>query len=443
MKAPITLTILILATGLFCGVHKSRKVSALRLKHSNVFLQAAVLGLSTDISESATVRKVSNRQPKDSERNIKEFTNKLLASAKEYKALEKSGTKPDDEMMKRSREINSFMNSLNGDELKILIAELSNRTDISDELRKGKISTALLLLAKIHPESALTIFTQSSDLMKNNPLSDHFLMEALEHWATDQPSAALEWIKKTEDKHPELINIYARAAVVQGVAKDDIGLAFQLMNEMEVKDKDDYEPLVRFINAEAKTPEQKAELLALLRNNVGTSNNKEGAAKMLDLGLERMFSNASADGFDQTMKWIESASLSPAEINKYTSDLNFHYPAVKADSRKWLDWLSSDQTSSKISNQTVNHLVRNCTQTDYVAAGEWLTSIPEGPLKETATMSYLQTVAPYDSEVAAQWADTLPATQRVEALKSIHRQIMQKDKAAADAFLKTHGIEPE
>jgi hypothetical protein len=440
MKAPITLTILILAVGLFWGVHESRMVSALRLKHSKVSLQAAALGLSTDISESATVRKVSNRKREDSERNIKEFANKLVALAKEIEALKKIGTEPDDTMRKRSSEIYDVLKSLNGDELKILIAELSNRTDISDELRKEKISSALLKLAKIHPEAALTIFTQSSDLMKDNSMTGHIISTALEHWATDHPSAALEWIKKTEEKYPNLINIYNRAAVVQGVAKEDIGLAVQLMCEMEIKNKDDYEPLIRFIDVEAKTPEQKAELLALLRKNVGTSNDKEGAAKMLDLGLETMFMNASASGFEQTMKWIESAGLSPAELDKYTSDLNFHFDAVKVDARKWLNWLSSEQTSGKVSNKTVNHLVSNCTKTDYVAAGEWLTSIPTGPLKETATMSYLQTVAPYDSEVAAQWADTLPATQRVEALKSIHRQI--KDKAAAEAFLKTHGIEP-
>lgn len=443
MKAPIPLTILILATGLFWGVHETRVVTALREKHRNVFLQATALGLSTDASNPATMQKVTNRQREDSERKVKEFANTLVAYAKECEAMKKSGTEPDDTMRKLGREVNDFMDFLNGNELKMLIAALSQRTDMSDELRKSQISIALVQLAEIYPETALTIFTQSSDLMKNNSMSDTILCSALERWGNDQPSAALEWIKKTEEIHPDLINIYASAAVVRGVAKNDIGHALQLISEMEIKDKDDYEPLIRFINAKAETPEQKAELLALLRKNASTSPDKEGAARMLDDGLEMMFSNASANGFEQTMKWIESADLSPAEIDKYTGNLNFHFDAVRTDTRKWLDWLSSDQTSGKISHKTASDLVGKFTKTDYKAAGEWLVTMPAGSLKETATMSYLEAVAPYDSEVAAQWADTLPAAKRVDALKIIYRKIMQKDKAAAEAFLKSHGIELE
>ena len=76
------------------------------------------------------------------------------------------------------------MLSLNGDELKILIAELRGRTDMDDEMRKGMIGFSIMMLAQEHPEKALAIFTESSDLLEDNPMREHVLSSSL----TQRPS---------------------------------------------------------------------------------------------------------------------------------------------------------------------------------------------------------------------------------------------------------------
>lgn len=56
-------------------------------------------------------------------------------------------------------------------------------------------------------------------------------------------------------------------------------------------------------------------------------------------------------------------------------------------------------------------------------------------------MSYLEAVAPYDSEVAAQWAETLSGEKRTSAMMRIRDALKAKDQPAAAEFAKLHGIE--
>ena len=68
----------------------------------------------------------------------------------------------------------------------------------------------------------------------------------------------------------------------------------------------------------------------------------------------------------------------------------------------------------------------------------WRTA-PAGPIKEIATISYLETVAPYDPEVAAQWAATLSADMRASSMRNIYESLKRKDEAAAEDFATRHG----
>jgi hypothetical protein len=52
----------------------------------------------------------------------------------------------------------------------------------------------------------------------------------------------------------------------------------------------------------------------------------------------------------------------------------------------------------------------------------------------------VETVAPYDPDVAAQWADTLTGEKKDDALKRIHEALQQKDKPAAEKFARVRGM---
>lgn len=436
MKLPLALTIIILAAGSFWGMREHSALTTLRERHRRVVEEAAALGLPADASIQFFPTKVSKREREDSTRKVRDFADKLVAFAKQLEEMEKSGEQPDQEQQKRIMDMIEGMLSLNGDELKILIAEMRGRTDISDEMRKNMIGFSVIMLAQEHPETALALFTESSDLMEDNPMSKHVLSAALTQWAKDQPLAAVEWIKKNSVKHKELVTDDAKEAVIAGAAKNDFGLAFQLADELKLNE--DKASVISTLLQSADTPERQSEFLAAIRKQAEAMTDKKKAEGFLKSGVSQLLSKVSASGFHASMEWLKTANLSADETWGLSSGL--HYHQTKADTGKWLDWMASQPADERHSKDTTRDLVQNWTANDYKAAGEWLAKSPAGPLKETATLSYLETVAPYDPDVAAQWAGTLPADKQAVAMKNIHEALQKKDKAAAEEFAKRHGI---
>jgi hypothetical protein len=439
MKLPLALTFIILAAGSFWGVHETQVLTQLREKHRLVVQEATALGVSADGSKSSTQTRATKRLREDSSRKVKEFAATLVAFAKEMEEVEKGGKQPDAEMQKRIMEMVDGMLSLNADELKILIAEMRGRSDLDDDMRKNMIGFSIMMLAQQHPQTALAIFTESSDMLDKDGMSAHVLSSALSQWAKDQPLAALEWIKKNAEKHPDLVKDDAKMAVIAGAAQTDFGLAFQLAGELKLS-ADDGSMLRRMADS-ANTPERQTEFLAALRKQASNTTDKDQADKLMKSGLGSLFSKVSESGFEKTTAWMESAKLSAGETEDMAGRLNYH--STKADTGKWLDWVASREMDPKKTENSTGNLVREWTRNDYKAAGEWLAKSPAGPLKETATMSYLETVAPYDPDVAAQWAQTLTADGKARAMKNIHEKLKQKDQAAAEEFAKRHGIQSE
>jgi hypothetical protein len=437
MKLPLTLTVIILVAGSFWGAREHSVLTTLRERHRQVVADAAALGVSADASQPFSPTKVSKREREDSNRKVKDFADKLVAFAKQMEEMEKSGEEPDQEQQKRIMDMIDGMLSLNGDELKLLIAEMRGRTDISDEMRKNMIGFSVIMLAQQHPQTALALFTESSDLMEDNPMSKHVLSSALTQWAKDQPLAAVEWIKKNSEKHKDLVTDDAKEAVIAGAAKNDFSLAFQLADELKLNE--DKTSVISKLLQSANTPERQAELLAAIRKQAAAMTDKKKADKLLNDGVSQLLSKVSVSGFHESMEWLKTANLSADETASLSSGL--HYHQTKADTGKWLDWLATQSTDGGHTKDTTRNLVRNWTEQDYKAAGEWLSKSPAGPLKETATLSYLETVAPYDPDVAEQWAGTLPADKKTEAIMHIYVALQQKDNAAAEDFAKRHGIE--
>ena len=435
MKAPIILTLIIVVAGSFWGVSETRYLTTLREKHQLVLKEAAALGVATDTSKSTVTTKASKREREDSNRKAKDFANVLVAFAKEMKEMEKSGKQPGAEMQKRIMEMMDGMLSLNGDELKILIDELRGRSDMDDEMREGMISFSIIMLSQKHPQAALALFTESSDLLGDNPMSKHALSSALTQWAKDQPLEALKWIKENAEKHPDLANDEAKAAVIGGAAQNDISLALQLIGELKLSGGEN--GVMSRIARAAVTPEQQTEFLTALRKQ---ADGKDGE-KMLSSGLQALFSQMSESGYDKAMAWVETANLSADESASLAQSLNYYQ--TKGDTGKWLDWISTQGAAGNEAESTTRNLVRQWTQKDYQAAGEWLAQAPAGPVKESATMAYLETVAPYEPDAAAQWAATLPAEKQKQAYLGIYQALKRKDEAGAEAFAAEHGIDVE
>lgn len=437
MKAPWIPTVILAAIGVGWGVREERALAGLREQHRLVLLEAKALGVSSNPSAGDAAGNHSKRQREDSVRRTREFAGVLVAFAKEMQQAEKSGNDEEAGMQRRAMEMLDQLLSLNSEELRILISELRGNTELDAEMRRNLIGFSIMMLSQDHPEKALAIFTESSDLFEDNRMKNHVLSSALTQWARDQPQAAVEWMNQNATKFPDLINDEARRAVISGAAENDFGLAFQLAAELKLPGDDSLLPIMA---RAAGTPEKQKELLAVIRKQAaGMADGKE-AAEFAQKGVSCLFSQVSQSGYEKTMDWLDSANLSEQETNGIAVDI--HYNRTKEDTGKWLDWIGGRDDSRTMLDVTRN-LVRDWTRNDYKAAGEWLAAAPAGSNKEAAVISYAETVAPYDPEVAAQWAGTLTSEKRTDALKRIQATLGSKDKAAAEDFAKRHGLPVE
>jgi hypothetical protein len=153
--------------------------------------------------------------------------------------------------------------------------------------------------------------------------------------------------------------------------------------------------------------------------------------------LRTLGRKAIGEGFSSASRWIESAALSPKEAQTMVEQLHNQDPK---DTGKWVEWMADRLPPAGV-KEKVGGLVRQWTQNDYRAAGEWLVETPPGDAKNAAVKAYAETVAPYDSQSATQWAITLPpGPDRTEVLRSIHRELAKTEPAAAEAFATRHGI---
>lgn len=434
MKAPLVVTALLLAIGIGWSVREERVLAGLREQHRLVMLEAAALGVSNNpgAAEGRGVRE--KRQREDSHRRTKEFALSLVAFAKEMEQAEKAGNREDANMQHRAMEMLDQLLSLKSEELGILIAEVRASNDLSDDMRSALIGFSIISLSQDHPEKALQLFAESSDMLADNGMGKHVLSSTLAEWAKDQPFAAVEWMKRNEAKFPDLINDDARKSVVAGAASKDFGLAFELVEKLGLSANDS---MLSAIAETAGTLDRQKELMSVIRGKAAGMSDPAKAAEFVQIGASSLFSQVSLSGYDAAMDWLKSANLNERVPLGIVVDIQYH--RIKQDTGKWLEWIGSGEDSN-VTRDVTRNLVRDWTRNDYKAAGEWLASAPAGSNRDAAVSSYAETVAPYDADVAAQWADTLSADKRMEALKRIQATIRAKDEAAADDFGKRYGL---
>jgi hypothetical protein len=125
-------------------------------------------------------------------------------------------------------------------------------------------------------------------------------------------------------------------------------------------------------------------------------------------------------------------------MNELVSELDYH--RLKADPGRWMAWLATHDSGDPVFENKARDLMGTWTREDYKAAGEWLVGLQPGPSRESITLSYLETVAPYDVDAATQWARTLSPEKQPDALRRIHQALLKKDEAAARAFAESHHI---
>jgi hypothetical protein len=175
MKISIAASILILLVAALFGVPNHQRLVSVRESHAKLAATAAQLGVSIDINHPDDPVRVTKREREDKEADARAAAVEFIAFAKEMEAMEKKGGPPDEAQQKRVMEIMDRMMSLDPAQLKILIAEVRAAKDLKDETRQGLIGFSIMTLSNDHPQAALALFTESSDLFKESGMGNHVI----------------------------------------------------------------------------------------------------------------------------------------------------------------------------------------------------------------------------------------------------------------------------
>lgn len=408
MKASLALAFLILAAAALFGWKQQGQLAAAREARLQVMAEARALGLAPDAlladGSAPLPSKLGRLDGADKAAAASAFTKELIAFAVEMKEVEKKGGSPDEAVQTRAMEMMGRLLDLDASQIKQVIAELKASTEIDDKTRAEIISFSVMMMASDHPEAALAIFTESSDLQEINGMGDHIITSALRKWAEKDPLAALEWIRKNAEKHADLVNDDTKAAVIAGAAKQDPKLALRLLDELELKSTNQ---VTTHLAMSARTPEERDALLAALRE--GGDKNRD----LLHAVLGSMAHQVTSENFNESQEWIANARLSETEMAEFARNISPWQ--TNDDTGKWIDWMA-DKLPPEQLDEKRDQIVREWTRQDFKAAGDWINGSPEGPAKVAAVKSFARTVAPYEPETAVQWANTLPAGEEREKL---------------------------
>lgn len=435
MKISIAVSMLILLVAALFGVPGHQRLASVRENHAKLVATASQLGVSVDPAHPDDPVRVTKRERANQEAEAKAAAVEFIAFAKEMEAMEKKGGPPDEAMQKRTMEMMERMMSLDSAQLKILISEVRAAADLKDETRQGLIGFSIMTLASDHPQAALALLTESSDLFKSEGMGSHVVSSSLAKWAKDDPLAALEWVRANSAKFPDLITDDAKRGLISGTALQDPKLAFKVIGELGLKEPEN--TISRIIGA-AKTPAERSATLAALREHLATLPDEKLRKQCADRALNEFADIAGRETFAAASDWAATAGFTPAELASFAHGLD---GSIKnGENGQWIEWIGQQLPPDK-ADDPIESLVRRWTRNDYQAAGQWLTSAPDGATKNTAIRSYAVTVSEYEPETAAQWALTLPpGKDRDQTLKEIHENWPDNDPAAKQAFKQQHGI---
>lgn len=357
----------------------------------------------------------------------------ILDFARELEANQRDGKPIDVATRQRLLEKIEQLQSLNAVQLGILLGEFRSASGIDDQTRRGLVSFAMHTLANTHPEAALELFLNDTDLREIGGLGEAFLSSTMSSWAGANPVKALTWLRTNEGKHPALVTDAVRVALVTGVSKQDMRSAFGLLSEFGLEKPDD---ALAKIASSADSPERRTDFISLLRKHENLSMGKEmpeGVVATLAHGIGQ-------DGFEVGTGWLTQSKLTAEELTRMA---DFIVRSAKGGEQgKWIGWLG-EKLPADSRDDKVYAAMTNWTQKDHRAAGEWLAAAPEGSVRNAAVKGFVGAVAEYDPQVATQWALTLPpGEQRESSLQLIHEKMPQGTEVQQrlrDEFSREHG----
>lgn len=434
MKASLTLSLLILAAIGLIRWKQNDRLNLAREAQRHLVAEARALGFSQESIATAGKSSFAARRGRedapDRVAETKAFARDYISFTLEWKAAEKAGQPLSDERRQKwGSGFHDKLAKLDLSLIKVIMAELRASPEIDDERRASMLHACIEMLGEENPDSALALFMDSLDLLKMDGRGQHVINSLLTKWAAKNPLGALEWLRKTGGNYPILMTAQAKAAVVAGTSKHDPKLALGMFGTLNPEERT---YITSGLALSAQTADERTALLGALRDF------EKNDAELVKRTLGSLANQIAEENFETGSAWLSSVKLSDAEMKIVIENLEPYQ--TKANTGKWIDWLSDKMSDNELHWQVINTVSHWATE-DYRAAGEWISASPDGPVKEAAARSYVRVLTPHEPAAAAQWALTLPAGKdRDELLGNAQAAWHKKDPAAVAAFAHQHGL---
>ena len=426
MKISIGISALILAIAAVIGWWLDTRFADARAVGEKLSIKLEGLGMNSGDNR-GTDRNRPSRAERDQEA-------KRLAVA--YIALPRSRQRIVIPSVEHITDVEQKIAALDSSRLKIFIADVLASMELDATIVSERVNKLLGNLAGNDPRTALDLFTKHASVCRKD-MDNGVVSTALGAWAKEDPVAAAAWIKENAGEFPEALSAQSLQNVFYTTAQKDPRLAFTLLATLGLNYSNTHSALHTIVTS-AATDEQRNITLAALREfrdaNQGDKEVRQAAEQMVGYfswGFKQ-------DVFKTATEWIASANLSSNELDSFCGSLTRNYRGD--ESAQWIEWMGATFPPGK-GDRCIMAMISRWTERDYEAAGKWLDSAPEGPVKNAAISGYALTVFKHDPETAMQWIMTLPpGNDRDHTLKTIHLNWPKGDSEGAASFAKEHGI---
>lgn len=433
MKISLVTAALILAISALIGVSRENRIKTLTTEWEELVIEADQLKIPTDPTASYSPDRARSESIRiKREEKINKFGAELIAFYHKMKDAEKSGDVDQTKFQQEIADIIGTMVELDPSELRMLVKVIAADTTVEKQNKLELIGFSTMMLASDNPESALAILLETREsLGATDRRNDHMTQMILTQYAAKDPLAAGQWLADNEEKIGK-IEDHIKQSMVAAAAQKDIGIAVELLTTMKLnKEVSGFDGIARTV-----TIDNADQFMAALRDAAPTPEQSRSV-------FDALAGSPMMNDFETATKWIDSDKITDVERGEIASNLRFH--GIKDEPEKWLGWISEQESTNNFSpTETTKDIIRQWTQSDFAAAGEWINGQPDGSIKNDAMHAYAETLTRHEPAAAADWAAALPpGEERNELLRDIHRSYKQKDPEAAAEFAKKHGLPVE
>ena len=434
-------TLIVAATAVLAWLQSDRATDA-RKNYEALVDQATTLGLPVEGVPSDQSAKSEHGARAASGSNAKEearaIAAELFAFAPKTQGSAKNGGSPPAGAIPITARFVERFPELDPTVMRHLIDEIRETEKLDHKTKEEIMWYGLKALGQQKPELALNLYLHAKDLLAKGLDSEVLLTIAINHLCQEDPRKALEWLELNGKELPERILRESRDAAKVRALVSDPGL---MMRELEKREPREGAEIIISAAMSTQDPARQLELLRGYHESGSPGGEEEGWNKVVTSSiLSALGRTLASQTFASATSFMDDAGITKEERKVISSSIATS-PRDMQDFGQWIPWVN-ENVGTGDRERHVDHLVKEWTTRDFLAAAAWIGAQPTGPLRDQATRQFARTVAPHEPASAAEWALTLPESgKRTELLEEVYQSWKQKDQDAATAFATEQGIE--